>query len=261
VPRHRAATFTPTGQLLAAGTRTRKGSADATDVHLIDPATGEARLAWQTPARATLFHLAPGGKYVVAAFDNGPVRVLDGMTGKALHTLTGPNGGIVRVAFTASGRLFATQEVGGLVRVFDPATGKEVSRLPSEGHMTTALLPGSLHPDGQRVALTRRGERGIGVTIRKPGSVAPGLDLPIEYHIVGGVAYSPDGSRVAVSGVNERVVGVWDVETGAERLMLRRHPETIVAMAFAPNDRYLAVACTDGRVLVWDVSPIARADQ
>src|SRR5262245_43935942 len=65
------------------------------------------------------------------------------------------------------------------------------------------------------------------------------------------VAFSPDGKMVA-SAAWDRSVIVWDVETGAKKLIFKHgyHPHKVI---FSPDGNFLYSSGGDGTVKRWDL--------
>jgi WD40 repeat protein len=72
------------------------------------------------------------------------------------------------------------------------------------------------------------------------------------------VAFGPDG-RLASAGP-DRAVRLWDTETGQQTLALREHSDQVLGLAFSPDGRRLASCGSDGRVLLWDATPLDAAE-
>jgi WD40 repeat protein len=65
------------------------------------------------------------------------------------------------------------------------------------------------------------------------------------------VTISPDGRTVA--GVIDKVVTLWDVASGNERATLKGHTNTILSLAFSPDNMTLASGGWYDAVRLWDV--------
>ena len=68
--------------------------------------------------------------------------------------------------------------------------------------------------------------------------------------------YDADSSltRLAIAG-QDGTGRIWDLETGAQTLVLARHPLPVDGIAFSPHDRRVFTIDRDGQVRVWDARP------
>jgi WD40 repeat protein len=65
-------------------------------------------------------------------------------------------------------------------------------------------------------------------------------------------ALSPDGERVVIGNFDEDVARVYDVATGEEILVLPGHRDSVNAVSWSPDGRWIATASRDPFVRVWN---------
>jgi WD40 repeat protein len=133
------------------------------------------------------------------------IRVRDLDTDKEVRTLVGHGGQkIVSLCFSADGKRLLSASYNDGLRLWDVATGKELTRIKHRGVVSAALSP-----DGKRIVIAASGGRGI-----YPLSVwdaETGKELhKYQGHTdaVVGVAFFPDGRRFA-SASRDGTARVW----------------------------------------------------
>jgi tetratricopeptide (TPR) repeat protein len=158
------------------------------------------------------------------------------------------------LAFSPDGRRLAT--VGGMLRVWDAATGQPLVGVPVLGpalppapNLGTPLLAVSF-PDGDRV-----------VTVNRQGDVTT-WELPAGKPVatvrtgsgpMQNASFSRDG-RLLATCREDFQVRVWDVATGKEAVQLQEGTaDKGWCVAFDPEGERLASGGTDGRVRVWEL--------
>jgi WD40 repeat protein/serine/threonine protein kinase len=255
--------FRPNGRELAA-------SSEIT-VHLWDPASGRPTRTlfqqvtiWNHPPNRMVYQQVPGvlrsvafspdGRWLAGTTRHLHIFLWDAASGRPVRTLGWPGplafnmymgGGyqLGGVAFRPDSRLLAVAGFDSLVRLWDPATGKEVRIL--RGH-NFPVLSVAFHPDGRRLA-------SAGAEIKIWDTVSGKEVRTIKGHRgkVWSVAFSRDGSWLA-SASEDRTVKLWDAASGKEIYTLRGHMDGVGSVAFSPDGRRLASASSDGTVKLWD---------
>src|SRR5262249_40616181 len=151
---------------------------------------------------------------------------------------------LAAVAFSPSGKLVATGAEGGIIRLWDPSTGKELR--PIEGH-AGRLASLAFSPDG--TLLASAGSKSVylwdPLTGKKLREFANATTTPIQggVEFLGAVplTFSRDGK--AIASVNSAGgVRVWDVATGQPRIGPLPHEKSVAALGFSPDGKTLVTA-------------------
>lgn len=227
---------------------------------------------------------AKSGK-LAASMGNGSV-VVYGPDGAPMLTLE-PVTPHTDVALSPDGNLLAAGTVEGLVKVWDVASGAEVSSVKGHSKPVTDV---EFSPSGDTIASAsldqtvvlanpRTGDTlgvleghtaGVNAIAFDPegrriasGSVDASLitwdlaDLPrIAATTVLAVAWSPDGKLVATGG-NGPNIQLWRTDGSANlhpEAVLDGHRDQVRALRFSPDGRTLASGGNDRNVILWDVT-------
>jgi WD40 repeat protein/serine/threonine protein kinase len=214
--------------LLAAAARDRDNVAEAN--HLLEEARDRAaKLAGTQPIELAC---------LAASLDD------------AIIVVPHANDAVTAVAWSPDGRMLATGDRSGIVRVCGPAAAEE------RAARTVATLGGcvwsvAFSPDGRRIASSSAD--GL-VTLHDVTSGALTRTLPVPREsAVYAVAFSPDGNRLATAS-RDRTARLWDVASGREVAVLRGHEGTVYGVAISADGETMVTGGHDGTVRVWDAA-------
>jgi WD40 repeat protein len=187
----------------------------------------------------------PDGKTLVSAAADRAVRRWDAETGEVQGRFAEAPYEIGCLAVVqGSGQVLVGQGAG--VRLYDPATGRELARLT--GH-TDAVRSVGVGAGGRRV-LTGSDDR----TVRLWDLAAGREMLRLAGHRAGvtGVALSADG-RLALSGGRDQTLYLWDASSGRELRQFAVPRGQVLGVAFTEDGRAALSCHFDTTVRLWDL--------
>jgi WD40 repeat protein len=258
--------FSPDGKRLALAGQQPDGPSGV--VTLWDVARGKPAFVLTTKQALSSVAFSPDGTKLAAglALDKagaGPARVAviwEVASGKVVATLdsdrNNTRGGAVHLAFAPDGKRLATNDLGSVVRLWDPATGKEKRTIDIEMGNTLTTLAWS--PDGRRLAV---GGSDHYLRVYDPSSGKMLAKFKHD-HSCREASFSPDGKTLAVaaSGFADPI-SLWDVDLGKRRATIEfwRVTSNLTSnLSFSPDSKLLAtgheVRKGQYEVMVWDTA-------
>jgi WD40 repeat protein/DNA-binding SARP family transcriptional activator/class 3 adenylate cyclase len=191
---------------------------------------------------------SPNGDFVTEGPQgSGMIDIRDASTGESVRKFRGRDGDVTDVAFSPDGSKLATTGEDGVLKVWDPSTGRLLASVRGNGE----VFGPSFSADGSMVAAAWYGDR-----VRV-------LDLSTDQRVVwnthlsdtADAALSPDGKRFAVTTLS-RNGAVFDAETGDLLFELSGTGDSEIPkdrdVSWSPNGRFIATTSLDGIPRVWD---------
>lgn len=214
-----------------------------------DTTTGKPVSLPMAPGRASRLSdpLSPdGSRWLRPPFrrqeEAGQLRAANG---EQIGSLLAHDTRVTTTALSRDGKLAATGDSSGYVKLWDASTGLQVGQLLEHGWDVVAL---QFSVDGTKLASV--GNDGT----CQVWEVGTGKKLGARLSTGGGlwpsVAFSWDGARIVLAG--EYYARVWFVETGRAASGPILHGYERVQVWFAENDRVLGIHGPDGPVRLWD---------
>jgi WD40 repeat protein len=201
----------------------------------------------------SVVRFSPDGKLLAAGGD-GEVRLWDA-EGKKLRDLDGVLPAPSALAFRPDGKVLATASQNGRVRLWDPATGKELPQSVAGGVTAAALSADGTHlATGHAGGTIHLYDAATGKA--RPTTITAPSALPLE------LCFAPDRATLAARLTFPEVVVLYDVATGKE--LTRIHEGAVPSpgarqtrgdagtVAFSSDGKLLATVDEAQTVRLWD---------
>lgn len=223
-------------------------SKDPYEINNNDISSSMIALAWH-PAHNTL----------VTSSQGGLVRLWEASTRES-QRLNDVGAGVRGVALSPDGRLLAVTDQRGVLSVWDAKTGEGLRRV--RAHRAAANRP-CWSPDGE-VLFTVSDDGSVGMWASDDLQLLRRLRTHENVSSLWDIAISPDGGTIA-SASAVATVGVWDLASGVNSIVLEGHTGTVVCVRFSPDGEFLA-SLAEKEAILWRcrdwerLTTILRAD-
>jgi WD40 repeat protein len=156
-------------------------------------------------------------------------------------------GGVLSVAFSPDGKIFATGDTNGEIRLLQVTDGKQL--LVCKGH-TNWVTSIAFSSDGRTLA---SGSTDSTVRLWDVSTGQCLQNLQGHDNEVWSVTFSPDGEMLA-SGSDDHTIRLWCISTGQCKRIFTGHTNWVLSVAFSPNGQTLFSGSDDSTIRLWEVN-------
>jgi hypothetical protein len=206
--------------------------------------------------------LAPGGKVLAAAGDDGSIVLFDTATAKSVGKLEGHRDWVIALTFSHDGKLLASGGYDGQVKIWDVASRKLLNSVmaraaPSKEQPTpvaNAVRALAFSHDDKIVAVG-----GTDTLIHLLQTSDGKLVRSMSGHAssVTALGFHPGGAVLA-SASKDRTVRLWDAAKGTMLKSLEGHSSWVQGAAFVAAGTRLASVSADRTLRIWNLSPVGK---
>ena len=212
---------------------------DGTSIKPLDPP-----LVHPEPVTETC--LTPDGQLAVTACKDGATRVWR-LPGRLAAGKSIPHGSAIRapVLYLPDGSGLATATQGGVLSLFDPATGQ--IRYQRQAHQNT-IMTLAVSPDSSTI-VTGSDDRKVRIWDANTGQ--PLGDALSHKEVVRRVAISPDSQYLAMADFGGRV-SLWNLKTQQPAFEPVTFTSRALDLVFSPDSNCLLIGTLSGELWGWD---------
>lgn len=192
---------------------------------------------------------APDGQTIATGGDDGKVKVWSTYTGFCFVTFTEHSAPVSDVAFAKQGSVLFTASLDGTVRAYDLIRYRNFRTFTSPSPVQFSCL--AVDPSGEVVAAGSTDSFEVflwSVQTGKLLDILTGHEGPIS-----SLAFSPSGNNQLASASWDRTVRVWNVFGRSRAVEPFTLTSDVLALAFRPDGKELAVSTLDGQITFFDI--------
>jgi periodic tryptophan protein 2 len=193
---------------------------------------------------------APDGQTIVTGGDDGKVKVWTAYNGFCFVTFNEHSAPITSVAFAKQGGVLFSASLDGTVRAYDLVRYRNFRTFTSPSPVQFSSL--AVDPSGEVVAAGSTDSFEIYLWSVQNGKlldVLSGHEAPVH-----ALAFSPAGDNKLVSGSWDGTIRVWNVFGRSHAVEPITLDSDVLAIAFRPDGKELAVSTLDGQITFFDIA-------
>ncbi|WGV26263.1 NB-ARC domain-containing protein [Halotia branconii] len=156
-------------------------------------------------------------------------------------------GGIASVAFSPNGKLLATGDTNGEIRLYQVSDWRQLLICKGHNNWVPSL---AFSPDGSMLA-SSSSDHSVKLWDASTGQCLQTFQG--HKHEVWTVTFSPDGNTL-LSGSNDRTIRLWSVSTAECLRTFRGHTSWVISAVFHPDGQIIVSGSDDDTIRLWDVS-------
>jgi periodic tryptophan protein 2 len=192
---------------------------------------------------------SPDGQTIATGGDDGKVKVWSTHSGFCFVTFSEHTAAISGVSFAKQGSVLFSASLDGTIRAFDLIRYRNFRTFTSPSPVQFSCL--AVDPSGEVVAAGSTDSFEVflwSVQTGKLLDVLAGHEGPVST-----LAFSPSGSNQLASGSWDRTVRIWNVFGRSRAVEPMTLTSDVLAVAFRPDGKELAVSTLDGQITFFDV--------
>ena len=200
---------------------------------------------------------SPNGYFIACTDCDNTVRIWDIMDRKEIKKFEGHESSVNSIAFSPNGSLLVSGSDDDTVRIWDVMSAKEVKRFGNQENDTffkcIKYYSVAFSPNGLFILSVTYCEVTLWDVIS--GERVKNIDEGFLFY---SAAFSPDGDKIVCGSGKETVIRIFDLKTGIQIKKFEEYNafSSVTSVAFSPDGERILSLTIDGKVRVWNITPI-----